>query len=502
MNDTYKPLFIRIWKSIVLLQLSIENGENATIDKYPFSEESELWKRIGFQQTNPITDFRESGCLGLENLVYFGDNYNYELKRILSQNNEQYPFAIVGLNITHVLAKLLGFFPNNNNNSVFNGEELGETPYWLLCDDPRVFSKLYSYALLLMDLIMIETKLQLTEFEEGLKELKRLFILTVYNCHNLNKNDFNFKSLATSFEELHKDLSNYYNRSGTLVTKEFGEKFTLTQIKESLKKTYNTPVFDLEKMNKQKSRKFSIYGIDYIPKYYSMESRKEYTKLRNFSLSAEYLNGPLPVVGDTPHSASSPLPSPTETTNNNNNNNSINPSSLLYLPKKDYEYDKLLLKDKFADMLEKEIPECCQGYNMKLQYKLSVDGCSLNTFYRLNEGYNKSLLIVKDDGGNIFGCFAPCQWMNYSRYYGNGECFVFQLIPEYKIFHWTKKNDFFMYSSYSYIGVGGGISSAFYLDGNMDGGTSGNSETFDCGLLSSSDFFQCIDVELWVFEMK
>ena len=33
------------------------------------------WKKFGFQNGNPRTDFRSAGILGVRNLTYFGTNY-------------------------------------------------------------------------------------------------------------------------------------------------------------------------------------------------------------------------------------------------------------------------------------------------------------------------------------------------------------------------------------------------------------------------------------------
>lgn len=39
------------------------------------SRVSEQWKLLGFQGTDPATDFRGMGLLGLEQLVYFSENH-------------------------------------------------------------------------------------------------------------------------------------------------------------------------------------------------------------------------------------------------------------------------------------------------------------------------------------------------------------------------------------------------------------------------------------------
>jgi hypothetical protein len=74
------------------------------------TRKTKLWQNIGFQGTDPKTDFRGMGLLGLENLLYFAKEYNTAAKHILSHSHHPkhgYSFAIVGINLTHLALKLL-----------------------------------------------------------------------------------------------------------------------------------------------------------------------------------------------------------------------------------------------------------------------------------------------------------------------------------------------------------------------------------------------------------
>ncbi len=46
------------------------------------------------------------GLLGLLNLIYFAENYT-ERARKLVKSGRDYPFAVTGINITHMLLNLL-----------------------------------------------------------------------------------------------------------------------------------------------------------------------------------------------------------------------------------------------------------------------------------------------------------------------------------------------------------------------------------------------------------
>lgn len=87
---------------------------------------------------------------------------------------------------------------------------------------------------------------------------------------------------------------------------------------------------------------------------------------------------------------------------------------------------------------------------------------------------------------------------NSSHYYGNGESLVFSVLPEPRIYHWTNKNELFICSNSQSFGMGGGGNGfAFQLDDEMNDGISNSSDTFDNPMLSSNEFFKCLNVEIW-----
>ncbi|XP_042211083.1 ELMO domain-containing protein 2-like isoform X2 [Homarus americanus] len=68
------------------------------------------WQVIGFQGDDPQTDFRGMGLLGLENLLFFAEQYPTAARHVLARSQHPtygYSFAIVGINITHMAFHLL-----------------------------------------------------------------------------------------------------------------------------------------------------------------------------------------------------------------------------------------------------------------------------------------------------------------------------------------------------------------------------------------------------------
>uniref|UniRef100_A0A3Q2XU21 ELMO/CED-12 domain containing 1 n=1 Tax=Hippocampus comes TaxID=109280 RepID=A0A3Q2XU21_HIPCM len=71
---------------------------------------SKQWCEIGFQGSDPKTDFRGMGLLGLYNLLYFAEHDKAAALQMLHDSllpKHNYSFAIVGINITDLAYSLL-----------------------------------------------------------------------------------------------------------------------------------------------------------------------------------------------------------------------------------------------------------------------------------------------------------------------------------------------------------------------------------------------------------
>ena len=105
---------------------------------------------------------------------------------------------------------------------------------------------------------------------------------------------------------------------------------------------------------------------------------------------------------------------------------------------------------------------------------------------------------MEDSWGYVFGGFLSLGIHKSHAYYGNGESFVFSVLPEERCYHWTRKNEMFMCSNGNCFSMGGGGNGfAFQLDDEMNDGISNSSDTFDNPMLSSNEFFKCLNVEVW-----
>lgn len=66
------------------------------------------------------------------------------------------------------------------------------------------------------------------------------------------------------------------------------------------------------------------------------------------------------------------------------------------------------------------------------------------------------LIVIQDSWGYIFGGYVAHSMSYRPAYYGNGECFVFSIVPKLAVYKWTGKNDFFVLSSHNVLAMGGG----------------------------------------------
>lgn len=137
-NPNHELLLLKLWN----LLKSNEQLE---------SRVTKQWQDIGFQGDDPKTDFRGMGILGLENLVYFAEEYPTAAAHALLHSTHPrygYAFAIVGINITSMALRLLR--DGTAKTHVYNTSKTLPTI--------RAFHQFYSYLFYEFDEFWIESK--------------------------------------------------------------------------------------------------------------------------------------------------------------------------------------------------------------------------------------------------------------------------------------------------------------------------------------------------------
>ncbi|XP_050224591.1 uncharacterized protein LOC126674216 isoform X2 [Mercurialis annua] len=135
------------------------------------SLKSDLWKEMGWQGSDPSTDFRGGGFISLENLIYFAITYPETFQRLLHKQDGtraewEYPFAVAGVNISFVLAQMLDL--QTGKPSTPAGIRFLE----LLAEDEMAFDNLYCVAFQMMDAQWLAKRASYMEFNEVLKSTR------------------------------------------------------------------------------------------------------------------------------------------------------------------------------------------------------------------------------------------------------------------------------------------------------------------------------------------
>ncbi|MCO5585970.1 hypothetical protein L7F22_039906 [Adiantum nelumboides] len=129
---------------------------------------SSQWKDMGWQGTDPSTDFRGGGFLSLENLLFFSKQYPKTFQQLLYKKGGrratwEYPFAVAGVNITFMLIQMLDL-------------RTGKPRSWaafcflkILAEDEMAFDSLYCVAFKVMDTLWLAMRASYMEFNVVMK---------------------------------------------------------------------------------------------------------------------------------------------------------------------------------------------------------------------------------------------------------------------------------------------------------------------------------------------
>ncbi|KAG2622798.1 ELMO domain-containing protein C-like [Panicum virgatum] len=132
---------------------------------------SDLWKEMGWQNSDPSTDFRAGGFMSLENLIYFARNYPDSFHRLLHKAEGkrakwEYPFAAGGVNISYMLVQMLDL--QSGKISTKAGVHFVQ----LLEDDEAAFDNLFCVAFQVLDAQWLARRASYMQFNEVLKSTR------------------------------------------------------------------------------------------------------------------------------------------------------------------------------------------------------------------------------------------------------------------------------------------------------------------------------------------
>lgn len=146
---------------------------------------SDLWKEMGWQGSDPSTDFRGGGYISMENLIFFAKTYPEAFQSLLHKSEGkraewEYPFAVAGINISFMLIQMLDL--QSGKPSSFAAIRFLE----FLSEDAMAFDNLYCVAFQMMDAQWLAKRASYMEFNDVLKstrtQLERELALEDISC--------------------------------------------------------------------------------------------------------------------------------------------------------------------------------------------------------------------------------------------------------------------------------------------------------------------------------
>ncbi|DBA02074.1 TPA: LOW QUALITY PROTEIN: hypothetical protein N0F65_011141 [Lagenidium giganteum] len=180
---TYEALLERLWQAAyrdVPANIRTRYG----IEERPFERVSTGWTDLGFQETNPDTDFRGGGMLALKCLVYAFEAYPQKMLEIVtmqkpSKDKKWYPVCVAGINLTCMIAGLL---------KLGNGEyEHTPETFWKLFEEPAAFFHVFFVAFVKMDAAWARMNASYMEFNAVMKATRQMVIYILDRApQNLN----------------------------------------------------------------------------------------------------------------------------------------------------------------------------------------------------------------------------------------------------------------------------------------------------------------------------
>ncbi|XP_021364268.1 oxidation resistance protein 1-like isoform X2 [Mizuhopecten yessoensis] len=160
-----------------------------------------------------------------------------------------------------------------------------------------------------------------------------------------------------------------------------------------------------------------------------------------------------------------------------------------------------IMEEKHIYMLNRVLPPRTIGYPWMMVYSTEQHGFSLRTLYRGMQGIDSPiLLVVHDTSDNIFGAVTSQALKMSDHFYGTGESFMYTFYPEFKVFHWTGDNDFFLKGNAESLFIGAGQGNfGLWFDGDIYHGRTQHCETYDNDILTGSEDFVVKTLEAWAF---
>ena len=174
-----------------------------------------------------------------------------------------------------------------------------------------------------------------------------------------------------------------------------------------------------------------------------------------------------------------------------------------YLPRLDNPSE--ILTENQLKEIHSHLPYFHQYVSLNRLFSLSVDGSALKSLYKKCEGIKNSIIVVKDDEGNVFGGYASDVFYPSSTFCGTPDSFLFTFYKGEKIIVYksTEVNDHYMYCDNEQICFGNTDDDfSLSLRNNLLDGYSKKTSTYDNKPLNDKEKFVIVKLEVWGFKER
>lgn len=174
----------------------------------------------------------------------------------------------------------------------------------------------------------------------------------------------------------------------------------------------------------------------------------------------------------------------------------------------------ILTKTQMKSLIESGgLPPSLNYCKWKRLYSLARDGDSFETFLRLVEGHDRTVLVVKSTLNELFGGYADTRWeargmhRQANEFYGSAQACLFRFVQDdVTIYKWSGANRYIQLCDAAKRTVafgGGGDEGVFGLcvEEDFRRGTTGHCSTFENEQLCEDGYFDVVDVEVWGFTL-
>lgn len=158
---SYDNLIVRLWLNGAIMPHSQTNLlDKASIDTMVDEKglppiPHDYWvDRLGFQQPDPVTDFRSGGVLSLAMMVHVVEACPAVHERFVAPSGDAsvMPFAITSINVTDMIAKFCMLAKSIDRMDAL----LSQKPFWRMFADPNSILALQELSLDMMADVVVE----------------------------------------------------------------------------------------------------------------------------------------------------------------------------------------------------------------------------------------------------------------------------------------------------------------------------------------------------------